>query len=915
MERPSLLNDTDKYQIEPNDFPHQLDRYIYSAIYNLYVNGAEKIHTIDIDQYLKSNNSAANLMEKENGIQMLQDCEAFTETGNFNYYYNSFKKFALLRELEKSGRNISQFYCNNPLDPEYTQINEKFEKLKVSDIINRLKSEVATLEDKYNYNNEVEEVRAGDGIRTLLKDLQDKPEMGAPLQGDIFSMTMRGARLGKLYLRSASSGTGKAIPNYTLIPTVNGLKRVDEIQIGDYLFDRYGNPTKVLHIYPQKEKKYIYKIYFKSGKVAECCEEHLWAYRCNQSRNKEYINVKNTRDLLSMCLEKGFQNNKGGYRYAVPINKSLKFNQKIYSIDPYVMGLILGDGSFCYHESQKGFNFSSADEELPKKICEIMNYASYKKNSGHNYNWMFEPKEGTHKNVWVEEILKDYPELWNKKSEDKFIPNEYLYGSEEQRLNLLAGLLDTDGSIDEKGRISYSTISPYLKDNVVWLCYSLGYTVTVFEDKREQYTTGVAYCIKIMAPKSEKPKMFKLSRKYQKALQYANNGKREENREWDSIINIEKTEEKVDMTCFTVDNKESLFLMNDCIVTHNTRTMIGDCCNLAYPIKYDTIEKKWIATGHCEKICYVATEQDISEIQTMILSWLTGINEECFLYGTFELQDSGRIMKAISIMEKYIDNFYLVRMPDPSASIVKNLFRRYNLQKNIQYFFYDYIFSSPAMLNEYRDLGLAEYVCLRLFTTALKNLAVELNAFIMTSTQVSNDDDKGGFKDYHQVQGAKQIVNLVDFACIMSRPTQDELKLVSSSYENLNYTPNVVIDVFKNRRGRWTQIRIWGYNDLGTCRRKDLFVTTPANKPIEDLIVIDFESNKNEEMEQLETYYNGEVLNNEEKDAVLDAFSQMVEQSQQAHAEHDENFYISSAFENRVDNLRRLNDVGIGDLL
>lgn len=219
------------------------------------------------------------------------------------------------------------------------------------------------------------------------------------------------------------------------------------------------------------------------------------------------------------------------------------------------------------------------------------------------------------------------------------------------------------------------------------------------------------------------------------------------------------------------------------------------------------------------------------------------------------------------------------------------------------------------MLNEYRDLGLAEYVCLRLFTTALKNLAVELNAFIMTSTQISNDDDKGGFKDHHNIQSSKMIVNLVDFACIMSRPTQDELKLVSSSYENLNYTPNVVIDVFKNRRGRWTQIRIWGYNDLGTCRRKDLFVTTPSNKPIEDLIVIDFESNKDEEMIKLEEYYNGKVVDDEDKDAVLNAFSQIVEESQQAHAEHDENFYISSAFENRVDNLRRLNDVGLGDLI
>ena len=555
MEKPDILNDTDKYHLEPSDFSHQIDRYIFSSIYNLYVNGAEKIHTIDVDQYLKNNNVAADLMEKEHGIQMLQDCEAYSELNNFNFYYNSFKKFALLRELEKSGKDISQFYCDNPLDPDYQKVNTRFEKLKPADIITSLKGELAVLEDKYSHNAEIEEVYAGEGIMKLLTNLQEKPEVGIPLQGNILSMVVRGARLGKLYLRSASSGVGKS------------------------------------------------------------------------------------------------------------------------------------------------------------------------------------------------------------------------------------------------------------------------------------------------------------------------------------------------------------------------RTMIGDCCNLAYPIRYDTTAKRWVATGHCEKVCYVSTEQDISEIQTMILSWLTGINEECFLYGTFELQDSGRIMKAVKIMETYMHNLLLVRIPDPCASIVKNLFRRQNLQKGVNYFFYDYIFSSPAMLNEYRDLGLAEYVCLRLFTTALKNLAIELNVFILTSTQISNDDDKGGFKDHHQIQGAKMIVNLVDFACIMSRPTVDELKLVSGLYEGMNYKPNVIIDVFKNRRGRWTQIRIWGYNDLGTCKRRDLFVTTPDNKPIEDLRVIDFETELTPEMEELEKYYNDNIVGKEEQEQILGAFEAIVEESQQSHAEHDEDFYISSAFENKVDNLRRLNNVDIGDLI
>lgn len=163
----------------------------------------------------------------------------------------------------------------------------------------------------------------------------------------------------------------------------------------------------------------------------------------------------------------------------------------------------------------------------------------------------------------------------------------------------------------------------------------------------------------------------------------------------------------------------------------------------------------------------------------MILAYLTGINEEAFLYGTFSEEHLDRIEKAIKIMEDYQDYMLCAQVPDPCSSIIKNLFRKYNFQNNVEYFFYDYIFSSPAMLNEYRDLAIREDVCLRMFTTTLKNLAVELNAFILTSTQLSNmDDDHGGFKDQRHIQGSRAIYNLVDLACIMSRPAPEELKLV-----------------------------------------------------------------------------------------------------------------------------------------
>lgn len=395
MAQPSLLNDTDKYLLEKDDFPQTMDKYIFSAIYNLYTQGAEAIRTIDIVNYLDTNSKAKNLIEKENGISFLQDCENECEPKNFSYYYNNLKKLNLLKDLQRTGKDVSNIYCEDVLSPDYNKINDKFETMNPNDIINLLKSEVANYEKKFVLNNQLSESRASDNIRDLIRELKEEPEVGCPLQGDIFNTICRGGRKGKMYLRSAGTSVGK------------------------------------------------------------------------------------------------------------------------------------------------------------------------------------------------------------------------------------------------------------------------------------------------------------------------------------------------------------------------TRQMVGDCCCIAYPIRYNINKNEWISTGNCEKVLYVMTEQDPEEIKTMILAYLTGYNEEIFLYGNYTEEHMERIKVAISIMEKYKDNVLFARIPDPSSSVIKNLFRRYNLQYGVENFFYDYIFSSPAMLEEYRDLKLPEHVCLRLFTTALKNLAVELNSFIMTSTQISGDDDpKGGFRDYKKVRGS-----------------------------------------------------------------------------------------------------------------------------------------------------------------
>lgn len=908
MNHPDLLNETDKYNLTPEDFPNSLDKYAFSAIYNLYADGANKIHAVDVISILNENAAAKNLIEKENGVNFIQDCEVNAEEENFQFYYNKLKKLNLLREIQLTGRDISDIYCENPLSSDYLKINEKFQTMSINDIVNVLKGEVANLENKYSYNNLVEESYAADGVEELIEELKAAPDIGYQLQGDIFNTVCRGGRKGTLYLRSAPSSGGKALPNYMKIPTPNGWTTVGEVKVGDYLFDRFGKPTQVLAVYPQEEKKQVYKVYFKSGRIAECCDEHLWSYysNCNNKHPNKLI-TSTLRELIDN--PKGLKNKQGQYRWSVPICEPAQYPKKTYSVDPYVMGLILGDGSFRYAESQKAFFFSSADLELVESIKTRMGYRKYKKNSGKNYSWTFESDYDNHINVWVEDILKDYPKLWQTKSETKFIPQDYLLGSVEQRFDLLAGLLDTDGHIDKScGTISFTTVSPFLRDNIIELCESLGMTCSYSVDRRtEKYTTGECYCVCIKATLEAKTKMFKLSRKKEIAERNLTLEKRREKRDRDPIIKIEATDVYTEMTCFYVDNEEHLFLIDRFCVSHNTRQMVGDACNIAYPIRYDTLQRRWVSTGSCEKVLYIMTEQDTEEIKTMILSYLTGYNEEMFLYGTYGEDEMPRIKIAIDIMDKFKDNMLFARIPDPCSSVVKNLFRKYSIQFGVDIFFYDYIFSSPAMLSEYRDLGLQEHVCLRMFTTTLKNLAVELNAFIMTSTQINAEDDpKGGFRDYRNLEGSKSIRNLVDLGCIFARVTPDELQLISKFVDNFGVKPNIVTDVYKNRRGRWTNVRIWSYYDYGSCRKQDLFMTSATMKDkIEDFTIINFKNLEEKDFTDLLKLYNeGEITDEVYQEYYL--------------PEEDTNKLVDNlkeAFGNREDKQKFYENLDFGDLL
>ena len=173
MQDPLLLAQVDKYRLDINDFDTRFSKIIYSSLYNMYVDGARVITPLDIDNYLESYRDLKITFEENNGIQYVQDCEEIADVVNFNYYYQRVKKFSALRALQKDGFDISEFYCDDILNRNYTNIQERFDTLNVADIFSEIKKKLFGLEEKYVTSSTSGASKASDGLFDLKENARN----------------------------------------------------------------------------------------------------------------------------------------------------------------------------------------------------------------------------------------------------------------------------------------------------------------------------------------------------------------------------------------------------------------------------------------------------------------------------------------------------------------------------------------------------------------------------------------------------------------------------------------------------------------------------------------------------------------------------------------------------------------------
>lgn len=358
---------------------------------------------------------------------------------------------------------------------------------------------------------------------------------------------------------NARAGTGKAQPLDTVIPTPNGNKALGDIRVGDMVFDANGEPTMVLGVFNQGNQK-AYRVTFNDNRSTICAGEHLWSYY-------GYGDKLVTETLNSMMQRSTITGNRGA-RYSIPSCKCTQYATSEQFVDPYVMGVFLGDGS-C---SSKYLSLSSSDEDIVSEVASILG-CEYKKNTDKNYSWSFY-KDG--RCVKTEEVFGKYPEVMTT-CDNKRIPSAYIYADVEQRYSILQGLFDTDGGIsiaESRFNVRYTSVNKDLLCDMLNIIYSLGFTGTITEDKRAQYSNGICYNSHIRVPNDLKEKLFRLKRKRDVAVKAHLSDKR---RKYDRIAirDIEDLGYECEMVCIYVDNEEHLYLTNDYIVTHNTTVATG----------------------------------------------------------------------------------------------------------------------------------------------------------------------------------------------------------------------------------------------------------------------------------------------------------------------------------------------------
>jgi phosphate starvation-inducible PhoH-like protein len=361
---------------------------------------------------------------------------------------------------------------------------------------------------------------------------------------------------------------GRAQPVDRQVLTPSGWQAIGSLRVGDLVTGSDGRPTPVLGVYPQGRRA-VFRLSSQDGASTLCCDEHLWTVRTPDDRRRGTHRVLRTDEMVGR-LRQHHQ-----HRFELPVlTAPVEFEPRDVPLDPYALGLLLGDGCLTTKTTP---SFTTADEELAEALESRLPGIELLRKSDVDY--VLRHVDGHRGGVIVANpvtiALRELG-LAGTRSATKFVPEQYLQNELAVRLAVLQGLMDSDGGpVVQHGRtcrIQYTTCAPRLRDDVVFLVRSLG-GVAYWRTRhaagrrpgrargRAVHHRSDAFILDIRLPTGMAP--FRLARK--RALYDAHGG----GRPMRFVESIEPAGE-AETVCIQVAAADSLYVTDDFLVTHNT---------------------------------------------------------------------------------------------------------------------------------------------------------------------------------------------------------------------------------------------------------------------------------------------------------------------------------------------------------
>jgi replicative DNA helicase len=509
---------------------------------------------------------------------------------------------------------------------------------------------------------------------------------------------------------------GKAQPLDAKVKTVTGWKRMGDLRLGDELASVDGGRSLVSGIFPQGRRQ-VYRVTFSDGRSMECCDEHLWRVHYRGWREPRTLTTERVSQMLRV---KRYQ-----HRLWIDVPSGVHGHGEALPIDPWVLGALLGDGKL----SGTSLIFSTSDAAMLEQLLERTREGFALRAVG-GYDWRIVQATGAHRRGIqgvspnrLMEALRGLG-LWGIRSDEKFIPGIYLNASREARLDVLRGLMDTDGWVERWGSARFCSTSERLAGNVAELVRSLGGWCSVrarrttYRYRGEKRAGKRAFVCNVHYPAPKT--IFGLAVKRDRALTAPR-------RRWRPVfVSVEPTR-VTDTQCIAVTHPSRLYVTDDYVVTHNTAFALNVAQHVGIHLR--------------GRVLVLSLEMSAQQIVQRMLCAEAKVDSQAVRTGYLSSSDWHRLTAAAGRLSEA--SIFIDDSPGLTVLEARAKARRMKAEHGLELLIIDYLqLMRGRAAMESRQQEISE------ISRSLKALAKELNVPVVALSQLSRAVESRATRDF-----------------------------------------------------------------------------------------------------------------------------------------------------------------------